>query len=82
MSIATVTIPNVEIRLSVEQLIAAATQLEPHERGRLIKAIAGVDLDSELGVLLAELYGEAPLDQISDEEILTEIRAVRESVAR
>lgn len=82
MSITTVTIPNVEIRLSVEQLIAAATQLEAHERGRLIKAIAGVDLDSELGVLLAELYDQAPLDQISDEEILTEIRAVRESVAR
>ena len=78
MSIATVTLPNVKVELTVDQLILAARQLEPEERARLARALADNQLDSELARLIADLYSHSPVEDISDEEILDEIRAVRQ----
>lgn len=78
MSIATVTLPNVKVELTVDQLILAARQLEPEERARLARALADNQLDSELARLIADLYSHSPVEDISDEEILGEIRAVRQ----
>lgn len=77
MTIATITIPDVQVQLSVEQLIAAARQLEPMERAELARALADDELDAELTQLIAELYDQPPVDEISDDDILTEVRAVR-----
>jgi hypothetical protein len=78
MSTTTVTIPQVEVQLSVDQLITAAKQLDPGERAKLARALAETDLDVELTRLMVDLYSKPPVDDISDEEILAEIQAVRQ----
>ncbi|MCB0099495.1 MAG: hypothetical protein KDE46_27365 [Caldilineaceae bacterium] len=77
MSTAIVTIPNIEIRLTVAQLITAAQQLEPQERAELVRALADTELDAELAQLIDKLYSQPPIDHISDGDILAEIQAVR-----
>jgi hypothetical protein len=78
MGTTTVTIPQVEVQLSVDQLITAAKQLDPGERAKLARALAETDLDVELTRLMVDLYSKPPVDDISDEEILAEIQAVRQ----
>lgn len=78
MSAATVTIPNIQVQLTVEQLITAVRQLEPRERARLARVLADTELDAELSQLITELYSQPPIDAISDNDILAEIRAVRQ----
>jgi hypothetical protein len=78
MSTTTVTIPQVEVQLSVDQLITAAKQLDPGERAKLARALAETDLDVELTRLMVDLYSKPPVDDISDEEIQAEIQAVRQ----
>ncbi|MCA9979728.1 MAG: hypothetical protein KDD89_02810 [Anaerolineales bacterium] len=77
MSTVTVTIPDMQVQLSVEQLITAVRQLAPPERAKLVQALIDTELDSELNQLINELYNQPPHDDISDEEILAEIQAVR-----
>ena len=77
MSTVIVTIPNIEIRLTVAQLITAAQQLEPQERAELVRALADTELDAELAQLIDKLYSQPPIDYISDDDILAEIQAVR-----
>ena len=77
MSTAIVTIPNIEIRLTVAQLITAAQQLEPQERAELVRALADTALDAELAQIIDKLYSQPPIDHISDGDILAEIQAVR-----
>ena len=78
MSTATITIPNIQIQLTVEQLITAVRQLEPGERAKLARVLADTELDTELMQLITELYSQPPVDDISDDDILAEIRAVRQ----
>ncbi|MBE2202185.1 MAG: hypothetical protein IAE79_26480 [Anaerolinea sp.] len=78
MNTTTVTIPNITVQLTVEQLITAARQLQPGERAKLARALADTRLDSELTQLITELYSQPPVDDISDIDILAEIRATRQ----
>ena len=78
MSTATVTIPNIQVQLTIEQLMTAVRQLDPGERAKLARALAGAELDAELSQLIIELYSQPPADDISDGEIQAEIRAVRQ----
>lgn len=81
MSTATVTIPNIEVQLTVEQLIAAVRQLEPAQRAKVARALADSELDAELLQLINELYSRPPADDISDADIAAEVRAVRQRSA-
>ncbi len=78
MSTATITIPNIQVELTIEQLITAIIQLEPNERARLARVLANAELETDLTTLISELYGQPPADDVSDETILAEIRAVRQ----
>lgn len=78
MSTATITIPNIQVELTIEQLITAVSQLDPSERAILAKALANSELDAELSQLISALYSQPPVDEIADEDILTEIQAVRQ----
>lgn len=78
MNTTTITIPNITVQLTVEQLIMAARQLQPGERAKLARALADTRLDSELTQLITELYSQPPVDDISDIDILAEIRATRQ----
>ncbi|GIK56180.1 MAG: hypothetical protein HND44_02120 [Chloroflexi bacterium] len=79
MTTATITIPNIEVELTVEQLITAVRQLEPRERAKIVRALTDAELDQELTQLIAQLYSQPPIDEISDADILAEIQAVRQS---
>lgn len=79
MTTATITIPNIEVELTVEQLITAVRQLEPRERAKIARALTDAELDQELAQLIAQLYSQSPIDEISDADILAEIQAVRQS---
>ena len=55
MSTATVTIPNIEIQLTVEQLMMVVSQLTLSEKAQLMQAVADTTRESELAQLIAEL---------------------------
>ena len=74
-SIATVTIPNVE--LTLDQLVAAIRQLEPEARSELAKALMETELDSRVAELISSLASKYPVNDITDAEIVAEVNAVR-----
>ena len=78
MTTATVTIPNIKVQLTVEQLLTAVRQLEPRDRAMIAQALTDVELDNELSQLITELYSQPPVTEISDADILAEVRSVRE----
>lgn len=63
--------------LTAEQLIAAANQLAPADRLKVARALAKMELDAELDGLISELQAQLSADDISDEDVLNEVRAVR-----
>lgn len=78
VSTATITVPNIQVQLTVEQLITAVRQLEPSERAKLARELADTKLDTELTQLITELYSQPPVDDIADDDIFAEVRAVRQ----
>jgi len=82
MTDATVTIPNFQLQLTVEQLVAAVRQLDPEARTELARALAQTELDADLARLIAELYKRPEVTDISDDEIQAEVNAVRKGHRR
>jgi hypothetical protein len=68
----------VSIPITLEQLITAVQQLQPDERAQVAKALVLVDLHSDLRALIQELYAQPPVDDITDDNIMAEIKAVRQ----
>ncbi|MFZ2360979.1 MAG: hypothetical protein WA040_16670 [Anaerolineae bacterium] len=80
MTTSTVTIPNIKVQLTVEQLLTAVRQLEPWDRAKIAQALTDAELDNELAQLIAELYRQPPVTEISEADILAEVRTVRQQV--
>ena len=80
MTTSTVTIPNIKVQLTVEQLLTAVRQLEPWDRAKIAQALTDAELDNELAQLIAELYRQPPVTEISDADILAEVHTVRQQV--
>ncbi|MBD2528756.1 hypothetical protein H6G97_03925 [Nostoc flagelliforme FACHB-838] len=68
----------VSIPITLEQLIKAVQQLQPEERAKVARGLVLVDLRSDLRALIQELYAQPPVDDITDENIMAEIKAVRQ----
>lgn len=68
----------ISVPITLEQLVLAVQNLQPEERREVAKALIQSELASELTALIQSLYGAPPADDISDEGIMTEIRAVRQ----
>ncbi len=68
----------VSIPITLEQLITAVQQLQPDERAQVARALVQVDLRSDLRALIQELYAQPPIDDITDDNIIAEIKAVRQ----
>lgn len=68
----------VSIPITLEQLITAVQQLQPDERTQVATALIQVGLRSDLTALIHELYAQPPVEDITDDEIMAEIKAVRQ----
>ena len=70
----------VSIAVSLNNLIAAILALSFQDRAKVAQALIQSELRSDLNQLLTELYSSPAHDDVTDEEILTEVRAVRQLV--
>jgi hypothetical protein len=68
----------ISVPITLEQLIQAVQQLEPDERAQVANALLELDLRSDLATLLTELYSQPPADDVTDDDIMAEIKAVRQ----
>ena len=68
----------VSIPITLEQLITAVQQLQPDERAQVARALIQVDLRSDLTALIQELYAQPVIDDITDDDINAEVKAVRQ----
>ncbi|OIP72200.1 MAG: hypothetical protein AUK48_11545 [Oscillatoriales cyanobacterium CG2_30_44_21] len=67
----------IQLPITLEQLITTLQQLQPSDRAQIAKALIQIELKSDLTKLLEELYSQPPIDEITDVEIMNEIKAVR-----
>jgi hypothetical protein len=68
----------ITLPVTLEQLIAAIQQLQPEERAEVAKALIQAELRSDLTALIQELYTQPPVGDITDADILAEIKVVRQ----
>ncbi|MEL6350678.1 MAG: hypothetical protein AAFR58_02835 [Cyanobacteria bacterium J06627_28] len=68
----------ISVPITLEQLIQAVKKLQPEEREQVARALVQSELTSDLADLLQSLYSQSPADDISDADIMTEVRAVRQ----
>jgi hypothetical protein len=55
----------------------AVQRLEPNERAQVANALIQMDLRSDLTTLIQELYAQPAVDEITDDDIMAEVKAVR-----
>jgi hypothetical protein len=58
--------------------ITAVQQLSPQEREQIAAALVQAGLRSDLTDLIQELYAQPPDNNVTGDEIMAEIRAVRQ----
>lgn len=68
----------ISVSITLEQLIQAVQQLEPDERAQVANALLELDLRADLAALLSELYAQPSVEDVTDADIMTEIKAVRQ----
>ncbi|TRU81170.1 MAG: hypothetical protein EWV76_21705 [Microcystis novacekii Mn_MB_F_20050700_S1] len=68
----------ITLPITLEQLITTIQQLQPSERTQVAKALIQTELQSDLKALIEELYSQPPIDDITDRDILEEIKVVRQ----
>ncbi len=68
----------IQLPITLEQLITTVQQLQPSDRAQVAKALIDIELKSDLTNLLEELYSQPPIDEITDTEIMNEIKTVRQ----
>ncbi len=71
-----ITIP--EVKLTVNQLLKAVRQLDDASRIQLARVLMETEMDAKLANLIESLAKTAPAGDVSDEDIMAEIKAVRE----
>lgn len=70
----------IQLPITLEQLITTLQQLPPGDRAQVAKALIDIELKSDLANLLEELYSQPPIDEITDVEVLNEIKIVRQQL--
>ena len=69
----------ISVPITLEQLIATIQQLQPDERAQIARALIQEELHSDLSTLINELYAQPPVEDITDDDIISEIKIVRQS---
>ena len=72
-----ITIP--EVKLTVDQLLKIVRQLDDASRIQLARVLMETEMDAKLASLIEKLAKTTPADDVSDETIEAEIKAVRNS---
>ncbi|MFM6004915.1 MAG: hypothetical protein ACKPB7_16865 [Sphaerospermopsis kisseleviana] len=72
----------ISVPITLEQLIAVVQQLQPAERAIVAQELIKVDLAADLKALIQELYNQPPIDDITDNDIMAEIKAVRQQIGK
>ena len=70
----------ITLPITLEQLITTIKQLEPRDRRQVAQALIQLELQSDLKGLIEELYSQTPVDEITDSDIMHEIKAVRQQL--
>ena len=70
----------ITLPITLEQLITTINQLEPGDRTQVAQALIQLELQSDLKGLIEELYSQTPVDEITDSDIMHEIKAVRQQI--
>jgi hypothetical protein len=70
-----ITIP--EVKLTVDQFFKVVRQLDDSSRIQLARILMETEMDAKLTKLIENLAKTPPASDISDEDIETEIKAVR-----
>jgi len=70
----------ISIPITLEQLITAVQQLQSDERAQVARALVQAGLRSDLTALIQELYAQPAADDITDDDIMAEIKAVRQQI--
>ena len=68
----------IKLPITLDQLITTIQQLQSSDRAEVAKALIQMELKSDLTNLLKELYSQPPVDEITDDEIMNEIKSVRQ----
>ena len=71
-----------EVELTLDQLVRAIRQLDPAARSEIAKALLETELDSELASLIGSLNRREPAEDITDADIVAEVKAVRKQRQR
>jgi hypothetical protein len=71
----------IQLPITLDQLILTVQQLQPSDRAQVAKALIQIEL-LDLKALLEELYKQPPIDEITDSEIMNEIKAVRQQAKK
>jgi hypothetical protein len=70
----------ITLPITLEQLITTIKQLQPSDRTQVAQALIQLELQSDLKGLIEELYNQTPVDEITDSDIMHEIKAVRQQL--
>lgn len=70
-----ITIP--EVKLTVGQLLKVVRQLDDASRSQLARVLMETEMDAKLASLIEKLAKTTAADDVSDEDIEAEIKAVR-----
>lgn len=70
----------ITLPITLEQLITTIEQLEPSDRIQVAQALIQLELQSDLKGLIEKLYSQTPIDEITDSDIMDEIKAVRQQL--
>ena len=68
----------IQLPITLEQLITTVQKLDKSDRAQVAKALIETELQSDLTALIEELYSQNPVDEITDSDIMNEIKAVRQ----
>jgi hypothetical protein len=70
----------ITLPITLEQLITTIKQLQPSDRTQVAQVLIQLELQSDLKGLIEELYNQTPADEITDSDIMHEIKAVRQQL--
>lgn len=70
----------ITLPITLEQLITTINQLQPSDRKQVAQALIQLELQSDLKYSIEKLYSQNPVDEITDSDIMNEIKAVRQQL--